>query len=132
MASSGRIYHAAPSTTSDGTYSRAGRVADDDARPPVPRGRAQHAPRGAGDLDRQDPGRLLTARSPIGSPSPGLVRSRDTTPLVPPTRSRGPTPTVRVRRHRHRHEALVHSCPALSQNDLLATRPGYGRRHTIR
>ena len=28
--------------------------------------------------------------------------------------------------------ALVHSCPALSQNDLLATRPGYGRRHTIR
>ena len=29
--------------------------------PPVPRGRAQHAPRGAGDLDRQDPGRLLTA-----------------------------------------------------------------------
>ena len=31
-----------------------------------------------------------------------------------------------------RRAALVHSCPALSQNDLLATRPGYGRRHTIR
>ena len=93
--------HDHPRRSADGTYSRAGRFADDDARPPVPRGRAQHAPRGAGDLDRQDPGRLLTARSPIGSPSPGFVRSRDTTPPVPPTLSRGPTHTVRVRRHRH-------------------------------
>ena len=50
------------------------------------------------------PHRHVTARAPIGSPSPGLVRSRDTTPPVPPTRSRGTTHTVRVRRHRHRHD----------------------------
>ena len=40
----------------------------------------------------------------IGSPVPGLVRSRDTPP-VPPHRSRGTTHTVRGRRHRHRHAA---------------------------
>ena len=48
-------------TRDDLLTARAGRSADDDARPPVPRGRAQHPPRGAGNLDRKDPGRLLTA-----------------------------------------------------------------------
>ena len=60
-------------------------------RPPTRRLRRHHLTEGGPEAD-------------IGSPFPGLVRSRDTPP-VPPHRSRGTTHTVRGRRHRHRHDA---------------------------
>ena len=85
------------------------------------------------------PHRNVTARSPIGSPCPGLVRSRDTTPPVPLTRSRGPTHTVRVRRHRHRHDARDsgaaiaqprHTCMSISlMSHELSITDGLGARN---